>query len=239
MPPSASLPVTVDLALAEVARGTFSIVGTVSLEEQGEEAALCFTYEERGRRGAPRAQRTLRVPLADVQDATLTARRLVVRPRRRDLLEHMPGTDTNAFVFKVDLADRARAQAFVARLRSALPPGRPPSIPFSLAADGFGLTEAKGFLYLEADFLVFDVGTGLPGGAEKEQRIVKVEPAALAEVRLDRGLLRDTLYVRPKRPDLLEALPGRHAEALKLHVQRRHRAEAEQLVYAVQQRRPA
>ena len=71
----------------------------------------------------------------------------------------------------------------------------------------------------------------------KERQVIKVEPRALEEIYFNRGVFGDRLCLRPKKYDLLTAMPGTHDEEVKLKLRRRYRKDAEQLVYEVRRRR--
>ena len=109
-------------------------------------------------------------------------------------------------------------------------------IPFTLPDINYGLTEITGFLYLEQEFLVFEVETAVFGEFDKEQRIIKVEPSALEAVYLERGWLKDQLLIRPKKRELLEALPGDFASEVPLKIKRKHRRKTERLASILRKR---
>lgn len=107
-------------------------------------------------------------------------------------------------------------------------------IPFQLP--DIGLREIHGKLSLDEEFLVFEVEDALIGEFDKEQSVIKVEPGALREVRLDRGIIRDRISIVPKGDELLTVMPGDYDEELPLKVWKTHRKRAEQLVEDVVQR---
>lgn len=107
-------------------------------------------------------------------------------------------------------------------------------IPFQLP--DIGLREINGTVYLDDEFLVFEVEDAFIGEFDKEHMVIKVEPAALADIRLDRGIIRDRLYIRPKKRDLLTVMPGTYGEALPLKMWNTQRPRAERLVEAVRRR---
>jgi len=107
---------------------------------------------------------------------------------------------------------------------------------FQLPDLNAGLTEVRGVVYLDDPFLVLEVETAFMGEFEKEQQVIKIEPAALKEVRLDHGVFRDRLCLRPKSDALLNALPGEHAVEVRLKVWRTHRKRAVDLVEAIRAR---
>src|SRR5690554_972165 len=109
-------------------------------------------------------------------------------------------------------------------------------VPFSLPDINFGLTEVKGALYLEGEFLVFEIEKAFLGEFNPDHHIIKIEPSALKDIRLERGWMKDQICVWPKKRDLLEALPGKFVSEVPLKIRRKHRYDAEQLVGMVRQR---
>lgn len=103
-------------------------------------------------------------------------------------------------------------------------------MPFTLAASGLGLLEHRGKMYLDDEFLVFELKSLLAGVENKKQQIVKIEPHALASVRLDEGSLCDAICIKPKKADLLTVVPGNHEHELRLEISKQHRMQGEDLV---------
>lgn len=101
-------------------------------------------------------------------------------------------------------------------------------IPFQLP--DVGLREISGRLYLDEDFLVFDVEDALAGEFDKEVHVIKVDPGALGDIRLERGIVRDRLFIRPRKSDLLRAMPGQYGVELPLRIWRKHRQTVLQLM---------
>lgn len=102
------------------------------------------------------------------------------------------------------------------------------SIPFKLP--DVGLYEVGGYIYFEEDFLVFDVEKSLFGEFEADEQTIKVEPSAIEEIELKQGIFKDKLCIRPKKHDLLKAMPGSFKEELKLSLSRKQRDKVHQLV---------
>ena len=109
--------------------------------------------------------------------------------------------------------------------------------PFDLP--DIGLREISGTLSVDDEFLVFRVQDALIGEFDKEHFVIKVELRALQAVRFDRGIIRDRMCIRPKKRDLLAAMPGQYAEELQLKMWNIYRKDAEQLVEEVQRRMKA
>jgi hypothetical protein len=101
-------------------------------------------------------------------------------------------------------------------------------IPFTLP--DVGLREIRGLVYLEDGFLVLRIKNAVLGLADEKRDMIKIEPKALRDVRIERGLFRDRLVIRPRRADLLDAVPGEHPSAVTLRVGRKHRAALMRLV---------
>ena len=233
--PDVIVPVSVEASTSEVMRGVFKIEGTLRYARE----TLTFAYQTSTLGSKTTEAHTVLLRLDEIQGIELKNRiwgsKIVLHPKRLAPLERIPGARGSTITFSVKPAHRAQAEALVAQIQqafSATSSADLKSIPFQLPDADYGLTEVTGLLYLEEDeFLVFDVQTGLPGGTSKEQQVIKVELAALAALRLERSAFGDRLYVQPKTSALLEAMPGTHQEELKLKLRRRHRADAEQLVY--------
>lgn len=102
------------------------------------------------------------------------------------------------------------------------------SIPFKLP--DVGLYEIEGYLYFEEDFLVFDVEKSLFGEFEADEQTIKVEPSAIEEMEFKKGVFKDKLCIRPKKHDLLKAMPGSFKEELKLSLSRKQRDKVYQLI---------
>ncbi|MGI9174834.1 MAG: hypothetical protein ACR2GR_05910 [Rhodothermales bacterium] len=201
---------------------------------------VAFAYQTSGLGAQTSKLETVLLRLDEIQEVELKNRmwgsKIVLHPKQLAPLERMPGAQGSVIAFSVKPKHQAEAEALVAQMQqaySASPPTDLRSIPFRLPEADHGLTEITGLLYLDDEFLTFDVQTGLPGGSQKELQVIKVELAALAALRLDRGTLGDRLCIRPKTSDLLDAMPGTHQEELKLKLRKRHRADAEQPVYEV------
>ncbi len=238
MPPnSISLPVTVDVSFSEVTQGIFGIEGWLDYSDE----RLAFTYRTKDMYARVSDQKTLELPLDGLREAVLRrwalGATLILHPRRREILDEMPGADPDKLVFKISKADRRQAVALADQLQRILSEDEMSGIPFRLPDDNFGLTEIGGVLYLEEEYLVFDVGTGLPGGSRKDHQIIKIEYAALNKLQLDRGLLKDRLHVAPKTNELLQAMPGTYKEELVLSIRKKYREAVEQLVYEVRRQK--
>jgi hypothetical protein len=111
-----------------------------------------------------------------------------------------------------------------------------PIVPFTLPDIHGGFTEIKGAVYLDEEFVVFDLEIAVMGGLSKKQRTIKIEPTALASISIRNGLVRDKICARPKTVDLLGAMPGNHLGEVCLRVWRTRREDAQNLVQAVQDR---
>ena len=109
------------------------------------------------------------------------------------------------------------------------------SLPFKIS-DSRG-HEVSGLLYLEDEFLVFEVQVRKWGLYEEPREKVKVEYGALDQVRFKPGFFKDHVYVVPKRTALLEAIPGSHEGEIDLLVAKRYRDQALQFVSDVLHRK--
>jgi len=228
--------VSVEVSVAEVMRGIFEIEGLLSFEDE----MVTFEYQATGLRMKRSGIQIFQLPLDAIQDVKVKGRafwtRLVVHPKRLASIEDMPGQSRNRIVFRVKSGYRKRALALASQIhgsQSQKPVKGPDSIPFELPEIDLGLREVTGGVYFDGEFLVFEVQTGFAGGSDKDLQVIKVEPAALAAIRLEHGSFKDQLYIQPKKRDLLVAMPGKHREALMLKIPTRYRQAVEELVEAV------
>ncbi|PIQ62695.1 MAG: hypothetical protein COV99_05320 [Bacteroidetes bacterium CG12_big_fil_rev_8_21_14_0_65_60_17] len=102
-----------------------------------------------------------------------------------------------------------------------------------------GLTEVRGAAWFEDEFLVLEIETALMGEFSKEHKTVKIEPSALASIGFERHMLRDRIILRPKKRDLLDAVPGNHLGELVLRTKRKDRSHAEEFVVELRARQRA
>jgi hypothetical protein len=109
------------------------------------------------------------------------------------------------------------------------------SIPFSID-DSRGHT-IGGLLFLEAEFVVFEIQVQKWGLYKEPVETVKAELGVIDSIRFEQGFFKDRLYLVPKRAELLAALPGDHTSEIKLKVNKRYRAEAQQFVLDVLQKK--
>lgn len=111
-----------------------------------------------------------------------------------------------------------------------------PAIKFTLPDLHAGFTEIEGAIYLDEEFVVLDLELSVLGLIPAKDRIIKIEPKALSYIFLRRGLVRDKICLRPKKEDLLDAVPGSHRGEVQLRVWRNRRAESKLLVHEVRRR---
>lgn len=81
-------------------------------------------------------------------------------------------------------------------------------VPFDLP--DVGIREISGKLYVEIPYLALKITGGLLGEFDKDEQVIKIEFDALDEVNLKRGVARDNIILHPKKPELLEVVPGNH-----------------------------
>lgn len=230
-----TVPVTVDVSLAEVVQGLFEIGGLLSYRDR----AVVFEYQTRGLPWQPSEVTTVRMPLDELQEVELRRRMvdaaIVVRPRRLAALKDVPGARQGEVVFKVKMENRDRATDYVSHVRLMLTGadlGAQTSIPFKLP--DVGMREISGEVYVEDEtFLVFAVEDALIGEFDRERQVIKVELRALDDLYLERGTFSDRLCIRPKKRDLLQVMPGKHERELKLKLRKKYRDEAARLVDGV------
>jgi hypothetical protein len=98
------------------------------------------------------------------------------------------------------------------------------------------LTEIKGAVYLDTEFLVLDMEVASWGGLQKKDRIIKIEPKALDFVSFRRGLVKDQICLRPKSETFLNAVPGNHRGEVQLRIWRKYRLDGKLLVQELRRR---
>ncbi len=101
-------------------------------------------------------------------------------------------------------------------------------IPFTLPDIGF--REIDGKVYLEDGFLVIHLRNALFGEFDKEKRQIRIQPTTLAQVRIDRGIFKDRLVLRPEDNRLLDAIPGDYDLEIGLRIWRNRRSDVVALV---------
>ena len=230
------VPVSIEVSMSEVMRGVFEIKGVLRFADE----AVVVEYREHGARSQPSGAETFHLPLAALQEVVLKGGKIILRPRRLSTLGQVPWTTRETVVFQVKRAHRTQAAALVAQLQEALAErGVEASvgIPFRLPDANLGFTEIKGIVYVEEEYLVFEVATGVSGGSQKKRQTIKIEARALEALHLDPGTFSDHLYVRPKERDLFRVMPGmyRGKDELKMKISTSYRGETEHLVDAVRQ----
>ncbi len=97
-------------------------------------------------------------------------------------------------------------------------------IPFQIP-DINDTDEAEGFVYIEDDFLVFDVQVLAWGLSRSDTETVKVERGVIDGLRIERGWISDRLHVDTRNTSLLKALPGTHVSAVTVRTKKRYRSE--------------
>lgn len=230
----APVPVYVDVIIPEIMEGTFEIEGVLNFADQ----TVTFEYRTRNAKAQWAEVETFQLHLDQLRAIELKGiwgATIIMHPRRLSTFEYVPGAGRQEIVFKVKHKHRQQAAALVSQLQRALSDRGGVDVsrlPFQLPDANLGITEIKGVVYLDEAYLVLEVRSGVTGGTKKKQQVIKVEPGALEEVQFNRGAFRDQLYLKPKKRDLLRAMPGmyKNKEALKLKIPKRYRAQAEHLV---------
>ena len=105
-------------------------------------------------------------------------------------------------------------------------------VPFTLP--DVGLREIEGMVGVEEGFVTIELTNKLLGLIDEDREIIKIEPTALREVRLQRRPFKDRLILAPKKRDLLDLIPGKHASDVRLRIWRTNRSDTEQLLIAIE-----
>ena len=104
------------------------------------------------------------------------------------------------------------------------------SIPFEISEIHAGFSEAQGTVRMEEEFLVFNIQMITMGMFKQPAETIKIELVALSDIRIEKRIFRDRLYIRPKTNKLLEAIPGKHLGEVKLLVWRKYRTSTLSLI---------
>ncbi len=92
-----------------------------------------------------------------------------------------------------------------------------------------GLRERRGTVTVEDGELVIRIQDQFLGMIDSDHAEVRIDPAALSDLVLKKGLLVDKLVVVPLRGEALKKVPGARLGSLELRVWRTHRDDLEEL----------
>ena len=235
-----SVPVSVDVSVSDVMRGVMEIDGILTLEKD----SLLLEYRMSGLPGFVSSSiESFRVTFDDIQDVEYRERvfgaAIILRPRRLAVIEAMPGDQSTEIKLKIKRKHRSIAAELATDIQIAFARSRTDSlgsIPFSIPSASQHFSEVTGLIYLDDEFLVFELQSGLPGLSRNSDDIIKIEPKALAHIHLNTALLKDVLYIRPKKEQLLTVIPGDRVEAVRLKINNTYRSEVKRLVEAVRRK---
>jgi len=87
------------------------------------------------------------------------------------------------------------------------------------------LREIEGIVWMEDGFLVIEIKHKLIGLLDEESSTVQIEPSALRDIYLKKGFFKDRMVLVPKKRELLEVIPGKHVNDVKLRIWRTKRSE--------------
>ena len=93
-----------------------------------------------------------------------------------------------------------------------------------------GLQEIQGLVWFEDGYLMIEVNNKLLGLVETDSEVIKIEPNALRDIYIRHRLFKDRLVLEPKKSDLLDALPGKHANDVQLKIWRSKRSQVNRLI---------
>ena len=114
-------------------------------------------------------------------------------------------------------------------------------VPFEISDVHAGFSEVKGTLRIEGEFLVFDFQVITMGMFKQPPEVVKIEISALSDARLEKRIVRDRIFIRPKTYQLIDAIPGKHLGDVKLKVWRKYRPSSinivDEIVYELRRQR--
>lgn len=234
--PADPVPITIEVSTSEVLQGIGEIHGTLEATEEG----VLLSYRTKNFLGSLSNVHRVTIAVDDLRDVeyskTAIGAKIILRPRRLEIMEHLPGDTTREVVFKIKRADRTVADRLASYLKYRLfeQAFDADAVPFTLPDKHMGFTEVSGVAYLEDAFLVLDILEHSAAGSTEDHHIIKIELRALLRVQYNPGVIKDVFMIRPKGPELLEALPGKNAVEVELSVRRKHRASAEALAHRIQ-----
>ncbi len=104
-------------------------------------------------------------------------------------------------------------------------------IPFTLP--DVGLREFEGLAWIEDEFLVIQISNKLLGLIDEDRDVIKIEATAISDIRLQKRPFKDRLIITPKKHELLDLVPGKHPNDLRLRIWRNKRSETERLMLEV------
>lgn len=233
---SNEIDITIEVNAADLLDGVSEIHGSIGHDSE----ALVLSIYRKKLLGGVKGDETLSLPLKDIQDIKLkkgpVSTKLLVYPKRLNIIEAVPGHHGDQLKFQIKRNDRKYAEAFAASLRAAIYEATEEgldSVPFKLEDTNMGFTEHSGVLYMEEEFLVFDIQSGLKGVTRPTRQQVKVEPKAISGIRLKQGTTKDTLFIKPKKSKLLVAIPGDHEREVKLKIKKKHRVAVERIIQRI------
>ena len=93
-----------------------------------------------------------------------------------------------------------------------------------------GLREIEGFVWIEDGYLILEVTDKLLGLVDADSNLIKIEPNALTDLHIKYRPFKDRLVLSPKKVDLLEAVPGKHASNVQLKIWKTKRKQVMELV---------
>jgi hypothetical protein len=229
-----SIPISVEVSFNDVMRGIFEIEGLLNYAEE----TLTIEYQTKELLSRTSSVATVDLSLDALREIVYKQRiigaSIILRPRRLSAFEEVPLSTNAQIVLLVKRADRKEAEALVSHVQRVITYRNTPvdASPIPFRVPDVGLRKIKGTLYLEHDeFLVFNVENALIGHIDSKRELIKIAPRALKNVRLDERRSHDRLYIQPKSPNLLEAMPGSYKDELELKVDRKYRNHVERLVY--------
>lgn len=101
-------------------------------------------------------------------------------------------------------------------------------IPFTLP--DVGLREVEGMVWVEDGYLVIQLSNKLFGIIDEDRDLIKIEPSALRDLDLKKRPFKDRLVISPNKRDLLDIIPGNHANDVQLRIWRTKRHEVQRLI---------
>ena len=229
--------ITIEVSATEVLDGIGKITGTLVLSGD----VIELVYYKTTLLGSTSETAEVEIPLTEIQGAELKKipglLKVILYPKRLGILRDIPGAHKGKITFQVQREDRPFATRFVGAIEHALHEQGVTgmvSIPFQMESTNMGFQEHWGLLYMEEEFVVLDLHSGLSGVTRAERHVIKIDPVAIMSIRLGKGGLKDTVFIEPKKDTLLRVLPGDHRDEIRLKLKKEHRQAAARLISRIQ-----
>ena len=88
-------------------------------------------------------------------------------------------------------------------------------------------------VWVEDEFLVIQLTNKLFGLIDEDTDVIKIEATAIHDIRIQRRPFKDHLIITPKKHELLDLIPGKHANDVRLRIWKTQRSNLDRLLLEV------